>query len=445
MSWRGGVFAASRPSLARRQVLSLAIGAMGLAAMVLWGRHLNSLEPRMQGSGSPWLGHWRWAPAAANRWHVLLPLSVGGAVLAWWPAACERWPWRRLLATVPLSAAAWTVALAVLDGFGELAAPLRVSTEYLTLVPRVSGLGPFLRGYVRELPGYPIHVQGHPPGQVMLLWTLDQVGLGGARVAAGQTILFGVAAAVGVLTVVRWECGEAIGRRAAVFVGFAPAAWTIATSSDATFCGVAVAANVAGFAAERAVGRRAVALGALAGLAAASLCFLTYGGPLFLGPLLIPAVRLLRARRWLVVAAAGVAFAAVVGAFAASGFWWLDGLAATRAAYGEGIAQYRPFGYFVVANLFVLAFMVGPSAWAGLAVMRRGSLALLVGAAVVGVVVADLSGLSKAEVERIWLPFVPWLVLLAAPLVQRWPQARWWLALQLIPAVVLPWFFVGQW
>ena len=36
-------------------------------------------------------------------------------------------------------------------------------------------------------------------------------------------------------------------------------------------------------------------------------------------------------------------------------------------------------------------------------------LLLLVGAAVVVVAVADASGMSKAEVERIWLPFVPWL------------------------------------
>jgi hypothetical protein len=36
------------------------------------------------------------------------------------------------------------------------------------------------------------------------------------------------------------------------------------------------------------------------------------------------------------------------------------------------------------------------------------------------VVVADLSLMSKAEVERIWLPFVPWLVLAVAVLPPGW-------------------------
>ena len=34
--------------------------------------------------------------------------------------------------------------------------------------------------------------------------------------------------------------------------------------------------------------------------------------------------------------------------------------------------------------------------------------------------VADLSLMSKAEVERIWLPFVPWLMLSVV-----WLPARW--------------------
>ena len=39
---------------------------------------------------------------------------------------------------------------------------------------------------------------------------------------------------------------------------------------------------------------------------------------------------------------------------------------------------------------------------------------LLAGAAVLCVLAADLSRMSKAEVERIWLPFVPWLLLSTA-------------------------------
>ena len=34
-------------------------------------------------------------------------------------------------------------------------------------------------------------------------------------------------------------------------------------------------------------------------------------------------------------------------------------------------------------------------------------------------VLADLSGMSKAEVERIWLPFLPWILLATAALPRR--------------------------
>ncbi|MDO8382385.1 MAG: hypothetical protein Q7T17_05345 [Microbacterium sp.] len=36
---------------------------------------------------------------------------------------------------------------------------------------------------------------------------------------------------------------------------------------------------------------------------------------------------------------------------------------------------------------------------------------------------ADVSQMSRAEVERIWLPFVPWILLGAALLPQRWRRA----------------------
>ena len=36
------------------------------------------------------------------------------------------------------------------------------------------------------------------------------------------------------------------------------------------------------------------------------------------------------------------------------------------------------------------------------------------------ILVATLSGMSKAEVERIWLPFTIWVVALPALLPERW-------------------------
>jgi hypothetical protein len=51
------------------------------------------------------------------------------------------------------------------------------------------------------------------------------------------------------------------------------------------------------------------------------------------------------------------------------------------------------------------------------------------------VLVADLSLMSKAEVERIWLPFVPWLARAAAAAPRSWRRPA--LATQALLAVVL--------
>jgi hypothetical protein len=140
--------------------------------------------------------------------------------------------------------------------------------------------------------------------------------------------------------------------------------------------------------------------------------------------------------------------AAVVIAFAAAGFWWLDGYQQLVIRYyqpGE-YGLIRPYSYWVWADLACLAVVLGP---AGVAGLRRafapGRLAavagapnqgwrylkspqLLCAAAAIAVLVADLSGLSKAEVERIWLPFAVWLMPGTGLLPAR--QARWWLAAQ---------------
>ena len=135
--------------------------------------------------------------------------------------------------------------------------------------------------------------------------------------------------------------------------------------------------------------------------------FLSYGIVLLAS---VPAVVAWRRGRVRVLGLACVPVAAAVGIAAAGGFWWFDGLAATREAYALSLARVRPVRLLLVANLAAVAVAVGPAVWVGLARMRRGGAWLIAGGALVAIVLADLSGLSKAEVERIWLPFLPWLV-----------------------------------
>jgi hypothetical protein len=59
------------------------------------------------------------------------------------------------------------------------------------------------------------------------------------------------------------------------------------------------------------------------------------------------------------------------------------------------------------------------------------------------VAVADLSGLSKAEVERIWLPFAVWIVPLAALLPR--PSLRWWLQAQAVLALTMNTLLATVW
>jgi hypothetical protein len=59
------------------------------------------------------------------------------------------------------------------------------------------------------------------------------------------------------------------------------------------------------------------------------------------------------------------------------------------------------------------------------------------------VLVADLSGLSKAEVERIWLPFAVWLTAGTGLLPAQ--QARWWLAGQAVLALAINHMLLTTW
>jgi hypothetical protein len=169
---------------------------------------------------------------------------------------------------------------------------------------------------------------------------------------------------------------------------------------------------------------------------------LSYGLVLLAGvPLAVGVWR----RRLAPLAASAAVIVLAYLAVRAAGFDWWAGLEATRAAYEQGVARDRPYLVFLVANLVVFAAAVGPAAVAGLLrLVRAGRAAPLVvvaGAAVACAVVADLSGLSKGEVERIWLPFGPWVTVAAAALPERGP----WLAASGFTAVLLALVLQARW
>jgi hypothetical protein len=141
------------------------------------------------------------------------------------------------------------------------------------------------------------------------------------------------------------------------------------------------------------------------------------------------------ARAVLVALAVGVLVVPV--AFTLAGFSWWDGMMATHASWAAGAgAQRRPYAYFLLGDLAVLCLLIGPAAARALrsALLTDRGVGMLVGAALVGVLALDVSGVTRGEVERIWVPYAPWIVVAAC--VHR-PPARGLLLAQAATALAL--------
>jgi len=147
--------------------------------------------------------------------------------------------------------------------------------------------------------------------------------------------------------------------------------------------------------------------------------------------------------RWRALGFAAAGAAVVVAAFTLAGFSWLDGYAKVRVIYAASVAAARPYSYFVWANLAAVVFAIGPAGVAGLRRIATRPVGpyLVVAAAVAAMLVADLSGMSKAEVERIWLPFAVWTCLACAEL----PRPRRWLAAQALVALLVNHLLLTVW
>lgn len=379
-----------------------------------------------------------------------LALAAGLLTMLTGPALAARLPWGRLLAGTWLVALAWLVGLALVDGPTGLSRVLGHSYEYLGTARSVTSVPDLLSSYVDHIPldsrdNWPTHVAGHPPGMVLFFVLLVRLGLGG-DLAAGLVVTF-VASTLPVATLVTARAldREDLARAAAPFLAVTPAAVFLAVSADAV-----IATTVAwGLAALAIAARRSARSGwgwaVLAGALLGGAVMMSYGMPL--AGLLAVAV-LLAARRWWPLPVAAGAALAVVAAFAVLGFAWWEALPVLRERYWDGIASDRPTSYWLWGNLGALLLSGGPllgaavgAAWAA----RRSDrvAALLVGAAAAAVLAADLSLMSKAEVERIWLPFVPWVTLGAGLLPRSWHRGA--LAVQVLVALAVQHLLYTSW
>lgn len=338
-------------------------------------------------------------------------------------------PWRRLLLTAWLLNLAWMCSLTLIDGLQRgWIEVLLDPNEYLHDLQRISDPWTFLSGFTQFIafgPGvdgdlvWTTHVAGHPPLATLIFWLLAYIGLSGGFWAGALCIFVASAVSVALPLTMRELGAEAAARRVVPFIALFPGAVWMAVSADGLFAGVAVSGLAL---ACRGAIRGQILASLIGGLLLGIAVFLSYGLVLFgLVALLAMILTLIRGGLrhsvvpWLVAAAGFLTVAAV---HLALGFHWLSGLLALHMRYFQGIASQRPFSYFIYANFAAWLISCSPLVAIGIArsmaALSRGRggpwtqdriVALLALSGVLAALIADLSALSKAETERIWLPF----------------------------------------
>jgi hypothetical protein len=415
----------------------LIAGAIAIPATTGWKVYVTF--PPLHAQWSPHLGPGT-VPAVAL---AFLAIRYGVDVAA-------RVRWRTLLIGAFAAGLLWLASLALVDGPSGLGAILDSRHEYLRTARAITDVSALLHEFVSRIPidavdNWPAHVAGHPPGAVLFFWVLVQLGLGAWPAAGSAVVLLAATTPIAVLVTLRRLDAETSARAAAPFLVLGSAAIWMAVSADGVFtvfaawglCCLAVAATSRS--------RWAVAGSGLAsGLLLGFCVFLSYG-MLLLG--LLALAVFLAARNWLPLPWALAGAVGVAGSFWFAGFAWWQAYPVLVERYWDGIASKRPGGYWVWGNLAALAFSAGPIVGAALATALARArrlldpqrtdrvVVLLTLGATAAILLADLSMMSKAEVERIWLPFVPWLLVSVALLPERW--RRYCLAGQLCFALLV--------
>lgn len=272
--------------------------------------------------------------------------------------------------------------------------------EYLPGLPVLrAGVHHFLSDYQHLLPSLPTHAKGNPPGPLLAMHALALTTPG--RLAAACIV-------IGALTTpLAYGLGRTLGdeqqgRRAAALTAFSPAVLLFGfTSVDFVFAalGAAIAWGL--------VSRGRVGLAAGCALAALG----SFSSWLLLAiPVWAVVTVLVRDGVGRAIRVGLCAGLVVLGLNLVLWLWQgYDPLAvvnALRPLYAHGTAADRPWAFWVLGSPAAWLAMLGiPIAWLLVrSLAARDSAAI--GLATV-IVVTAVAGFTKAETERIWLPFVP--------------------------------------
>jgi hypothetical protein len=429
--------------------------AVGLAAAVVLMAAAMAVPAALD-----WNVHVRWFPPLHADWDprlgagTLPALALGAVCVRFAVDLAQRLPWRRLLLASYVGGLAWMVSLALVDGAGGIGDVLDGPYEYLRTARATDDLPHTLDIYISRIPAdalpsnWPVHIAGHPPGALTFFVLLARLGLGSGLAAGLVVTLIASSTAVAVLQTLRILGAEQHARHAAPFLVIGPAAIWQCVSADGMFAAWAAwGICTLALAATRPWRWTGLGWSVGAGLLLGGGVMNSYGLPL-LG--LLAVAVLVVARAWRPVVPAAVAALAVVLAYVPFGYSWWEALPVLRERYWAGVASNRPPQYWMWGNLAALAFSAGPMAFAGVAhalSRRSGPSTRAVWWLVLGgtamVVAADLSQMSRAEVERIWLPFVPWLLIGCALLPESWRRRG--LAVQVVLALAVQHLLFTGW
>ena len=414
-----------------------------VAVAFIWGRVLVLTHHNLLLGAPPFFSPWGF--------HLSVPM-VPALLLAtlgvrFGPDVAHRVSWKTLLAATAATSWVWAAAIAQLSGPRRFTVPLSIRQfGYLQTAVGIHSLGTYLPHFVDKIGSYSQDTIGHPPAMVIIEWLLLRLGIATPGWNAVLVVTGGAVAGVAALVALRDVTDEAAARRAAPFVALVPAViwWQTA---DALFAGVSATAVMLVVLASGRRGRRADLYALAGGLVFGLTFFLSYG----LVPLvLLPAAVCFQRRTVRPMAIAAVGIVAWFVAFATYGFSWFAGFFATRNEYWNpaGAASHRPYSYFLIANLAVFAIATGPAVAVAVTRIHDRRIWLLVGSILAVVALVDLTGMSKGEVERIWLPFVPWAMLATTALASG-PNTttvlRRWLGLQTATTMLVAIAIRSQW
>lgn len=393
-----------------------------------------------------------WPPLHADVRGTMPPYLIGaaslGLVLALGaPGLIHRLRWPLAVAATTATSWIWTMALALSDGTAGLSRVFSRPGEYRYDARRVDDIPAMLDEFVDRIPldaagHWDIHAAGHPPGALLSFLVLDRVGVTSAFWVGVVVVTLGASAVAAAMLTLNELADETFARRAGIWIALAPAAVWAGVSADWYFAAVAAwGLFLLTWAARRRSGVAGIAAGVLLGWCV----FLSYGLVL----LAIPALAVVGVvSGWRTVPWALGGALAVTAGFWAAGFAWWEAFPVLHERYYAGIAAERAYSYWVWADVGAWILTLGLATCAALPTLvrltrARSAPAVVITSVLVAVAVATASGMSKAEVERIWLPFTVWVLAAGALLPLRWRTVA--LVSQVATAIAVQALLLTRW